>query len=69
MAITRRQLFTGAAKASVPAAIAVTVGTDVLRANEPIPVPSAAVGLLYDATICIGCKACVSACAEATDTA
>jgi Fe-S-cluster-containing dehydrogenase component len=31
-------------------------------------VPNAAVGLLYDATICIGCKACVSACAEANNT-
>jgi hypothetical protein len=57
VAITRRQLFSGAAKASVPAAIAVTVGTDILRAGEPIPVPNAAVGLLYDATVCIGCKA------------
>jgi Fe-S-cluster-containing dehydrogenase component len=68
VAITRRQLFSGAAKVSVPAAIAVTVGTDILRAGEPIPVPNAAVGLLYDATICIGCKACVAACAEANDT-
>ena len=68
MAITRRQLFSGAAKASVPAAIAVTLGTDILRAGEPIPVPNAAVGLLYDATVCIGCKACVAACAEANDT-
>jgi len=54
VAITRRQLFTGAARASVPAAVAVTVGTGVLSAIEPIPIPSAAVGLLYDATICIG---------------
>jgi ferredoxin len=35
---------------------------------EEVPVPSAAVGLLYDASICIGCKACESACAEANDT-
>ena len=27
--------------------------------------PEDAVGLLYDATLCIGCKACVSACREA----
>ena len=39
-----------------------------LQAGEHIPVPSAAVGLLYDASICIGCKACVAACAEANDT-
>lgn len=30
-----------------------------------IPVPSDAVGLLYDTTKCIGCKACVVACREA----
>ena len=68
MSITRRQLFSGIAKAGVPAVVAITVGTHVLQAGEHIPVPSAAVGLLYDATICIGCKACVSACAEANDT-
>lgn len=68
MAITRRQLITGIAKAGAPAAVAVAVGTDVLHAGEHIPVPSAAVGLLYDASICIGCKACVAACAEANDT-
>ena len=37
-------------------------------AGEHIPVPNAAVGLLYDASVCIGCKACVAACAEANDT-
>ena len=68
VAITRRQLITGIAKAGVPAAVAIAVGTDVLQAGEHIPVPSAAVGLLYDASICIGCKACVAACAEANDT-
>ena len=29
--------------------------------------PSEALGLLYDATLCIGCKACVSACKEANN--
>ena len=67
MAITRRELITGVAKASVPAVVVVTVGKEALR-SETIPVPNAAVGLLYDATICIGCKACVSACAEANNT-
>jgi len=65
--ITRRELITGVAKVGVPAAVVVTVGKDVLK-TEPIPVPNAAVGLLYDATICIGCKACVAACAEANNT-
>jgi formate dehydrogenase beta subunit len=65
--ITRRALFTGVAKAGVPAVVAVAVGEKAME-PETIPVPSAAVGLLYDATICIGCKACVAACAEANDT-
>jgi formate hydrogenlyase subunit 6/NADH:ubiquinone oxidoreductase subunit I len=61
VAITRRELFTTVAKAGVPAAVALTVGSKALQAEE-IPVPSAAVGLLYDASICIGCKACEAAC-------
>ena len=68
MAITRRELITNIGKAGVPAAIALTAGAPALEASETIPVPSGAVGLLYDASICIGCKACVAACAEANDT-
>ena len=68
MTITRRDLFTNIAKAGVPAAVAVSVGHRAAARQETIPVPSAAVGLLYDASICIGCKACVAACAEANDT-
>ena len=68
MAITRRELFSNIAKAGVPAAVAVTIGTDILHAGEPIAIPNAAMGLLYDASKCIGCKACVIACAEANDT-
>jgi Fe-S-cluster-containing dehydrogenase component len=68
VAITRRELLTGIAKAGVPTVVAVgTVGTEALK-SETIPIPSAAVGLLYDASVCIGCKACVAACAEANDT-
>jgi Fe-S-cluster-containing dehydrogenase component len=67
VAITRRDLITTIAKAGVPAAVAVTSGTGTVHAEE-IAIPSAAVGLLYDATLCIGCKACVSACAQANDT-
>jgi Fe-S-cluster-containing dehydrogenase component len=32
---------------------------------EPLPAPADAVGLLYDSTLCIGCKACVVACKAA----
>ena len=68
MAITRRDLITSIAKAGVPAAVAVSVGTQPARAEE-LPIPTAAVGLLYDASLCIGCKACVAACSEANNTA
>jgi len=62
--VTRRELITGVAKVGLPAAVVVSVGAEALK-TETIPVPNAAVGLLYDATICIDCKACVAACAEA----
>lgn len=71
MDITRRELISTIGKATVPVAVAATMvaeATDVAHA-QTIPTPNAAVGLLYDATICIGCKACVAACAEANETA
>ncbi|HVM92168.1 MAG TPA: hydrogenase 2 operon protein HybA [Terriglobales bacterium] len=69
MDITRREVITKIAKTGATGAVAVTVGTHAVREEgESIPIPSTAVGLLYDATICIGCKACVAACAEANDT-
>lgn len=69
MAITRRELITNIAKAGVPAAMAATVGAPIAHAEtENYPLPSMAVGLLYDATKCIGCKACVIACSAANET-
>lgn len=68
MAFTRRQLISSITKAGVPAAVAATVGTTGLRA-ESVAAPNAPMSLLYDATKCIGCKACVAACAQANDTA
>ena len=63
MAITRRAAFkiaaTGAASAVVSAVKPVAATSVALVA------PPDAVGLLYDTTKCIGCKACVSACREA----
>ncbi len=67
MAITRRDLIFNIAKASVPAAVAVSAGSQVLQAEEPAA-PRAPVGLLYDASLCIGCKACEAACNEANNT-
>jgi Fe-S-cluster-containing dehydrogenase component len=36
-------------------------------ARETLSVPAEALGLLYDATLCVGCKACVAACKEANN--
>jgi Fe-S-cluster-containing dehydrogenase component len=33
-------------------------------AREPVPRLPEAMGILYDATVCIGCKACMAACKE-----
>jgi len=47
-------------------AIAATAVANVARA-EGAKAPADALGLLYDATVCIGCKACVAACTAAND--
>jgi len=36
--------------------------------REPKKLPPNAVGMLYDSTLCIGCRACVTACRVANDT-
>jgi Fe-S-cluster-containing dehydrogenase component len=35
--------------------------------REPLKMPPQAVGMLYDSTLCIGCKACMVACKQAND--
>jgi formate dehydrogenase beta subunit len=60
MATSRRSLLTGLAAAGAAAAT-----PRAAHARPPRPVPADAVGLLYDTTLCIGCKACVVACADA----
>jgi formate dehydrogenase beta subunit len=48
-------------------ALAATVGAPLAASAREIKrAPSDAVGLLYDSTRCIGCKACVVACREAS---
>ena len=64
MGITRRAALKGMLVGG--AAIAGVSSSEPLAsaATRPIP-PDDAVGLLYDATLCIGCKACVVACQDA----
>jgi len=50
---------------NIAAAAAVTVIPTAAIAREKKTAPADAVGMLYDTTLCIGCKACVVACKEA----
>lgn len=68
MAFSRRALIThitvgGVAVAVGPASRA--AGREREQEPEPARAPDDAVGMLYDTTKCIGCKACVVACHEA----
>lgn len=67
MDLSRRDLLGVLVKGGVPVIAASAIG-DVTSSFAddavPVAVPDA-VGMLYDATVCTGCKACVSACAEA----
>jgi formate dehydrogenase iron-sulfur subunit len=62
MSTDRRAFFKNIAAAATLTALPVTA-----LAREKRKASSDAVGLLYDATKCIGCKACVVACKEAND--
>jgi formate dehydrogenase beta subunit len=69
MDLSRRDLLAVLLKGGVPV-VATTALVDVTPAfagpDTPQPAPDA-VAMLYDTTTCTGCKACVSACAEAND--
>lgn len=62
---TRRDFLKGVL-ASGTAATACAAAAPAL-ARETRPRPPEALGLLYDATLCVGCKACVAACKEANN--
>ncbi len=63
MTIGRRTLFKTIAGAAGVAA----VGAGPADARERKRPPADALAMLYDTTLCIGCKACVRACKEAND--
>lgn len=67
MALNRRNFLAGAAKSGVAAAAAAAVVAEATpaEARENKVMPPNAVGLLYDSTLCVGCKACVAGCKEA----
>jgi Fe-S-cluster-containing dehydrogenase component len=61
MAVNRRALF----KSVVATGAAVAAATAPAAARARRTAPPDALGMLYDTTRCIGCKACVVACAQA----
>ncbi|MFZ5776428.1 MAG: hydrogenase 2 operon protein HybA [Thermodesulfobacteriota bacterium] len=63
MAMRRRDFLKGAAAGGLLLAAA-----DPAQARQPRKeLPPKAVGILYDSTLCIGCKACVHACKQANN--
>jgi Fe-S-cluster-containing dehydrogenase component len=64
MALSRRSILKGIAAAGGTAA---TQAMPAHAARERREAPEDARGMLYDTTLCIGCKACVRACKEAND--
>lgn len=60
--LTRRGLIKVAASGA--GAAAMCAGGEA-EAREPKKMPDKAVGLLFDGTLCIGCRACMTACKEA----
>ncbi len=61
---SRREFLKGAlAGAAILSGGGTPAGT--AQARETHARPAEALGLLYDATLCVGCKACVAACKEA----
>ncbi|HEY5717553.1 MAG TPA: hydrogenase 2 operon protein HybA [Motiliproteus sp.] len=48
-------------------ALIATTASGTAEARGNLPVPEKAVGMLYDSTLCIGCRACVYKCKEVND--
>lgn len=70
MAMTRREAFKNIAKGTLPVLAAGCVSAVVPQeayAAETVEVSKDALGLLYDATKCVGCKACMVGCAKANN--
>jgi Fe-S-cluster-containing dehydrogenase component len=71
MDITRRELLhkitAGGAAVAAGGAVSAAMLSGVAHAEELAKASPQAVGMLYDATRCIGCQTCVVACTQAND--
>lgn len=65
MTMNRREFLKAAAVGASTAACPVSADATLMR--EPLKMPAQAVGMLYDSTLCIGCKACMVACKQANN--
>src|SRR5471032_353423 len=61
--VDRRDFLRGAGFATAVAAVPIEASAAIAR--PPKQISPQAVGMLYDSTLCIGCKACVAACKAA----
>jgi Fe-S-cluster-containing dehydrogenase component len=67
MTMNRRDFLKGVAGGGAAAAAATAAGDVQALERDPMERPAEALGLLYDSTLCVGCKACVAGCKRAND--
>lgn len=65
MSINRRNFLKAAAAGTATVGLAAVPCEVQARGNKEMP--PQAVGFLFDSTLCVGCKACVTACKQAND--
>lgn len=63
--ISRRNFLKAAAAGTAVAGVVACPGTASARGN--LEMPPKAVGFLFDSTLCVGCKLCVTACKQANE--
>jgi len=70
MAMTRREALQKLTRGTAAAATGVAAGvafSGAAMSEETPKAPPEALGMLYDATLCVGCQSCVAACAQANN--
>jgi Fe-S-cluster-containing dehydrogenase component len=62
MTVNRRDFLRGGLSGAAGAVACASLAPQAAEARGNKTVPENAIGLLYDSTLCVGCKACMSAC-------